>query len=236
MSDFPPVEPKVVAKPIGYRPPQPIGPPNENGFGIAGFITSVIGLITCGSLSIFAILLSAIGLRKEPRGLAIAGLMLGLVGIVELLVVCVVLMAVWRTSAVAIGGAQSFGTRVILEKQANLIGEQWRSGGELPTQEAGDRLVKFQRDSWGRAIEYETDGSSFSLRSSGRDGVSGNQDDVVVGPFADPDAAQRSQIGFNPEELEMQMDDIQSEIEKEMKKLEQQMKQQQEQLENRSRF
>jgi hypothetical protein len=55
-------------------------PAAKNSIGTAGFIVSLVSYITCGMLSPIGVVLSFIGLFKKPRGLAIAGLILGLIG------------------------------------------------------------------------------------------------------------------------------------------------------------
>ena len=52
----------------------------SNGMGISGFIVSLVGLLTCGFLCPLGLLLSFLGLFKPPRGLAIAGTVIGAVG------------------------------------------------------------------------------------------------------------------------------------------------------------
>lgn len=80
-------------------------PHQSNGFGIAGFVLSLVGLIleticcfvfapislVVGLLCIVGLIVSIVGLRKEPRGMAIAGLILGIIG---LLVYVVAILAV----------------------------------------------------------------------------------------------------------------------------------------------
>jgi len=51
-----------------------------NGLGVAGFVLSLVGLISCGLISPLAWILSAFGCLKQPRGLAIAGLIIATVG------------------------------------------------------------------------------------------------------------------------------------------------------------
>lgn len=52
----------------------------DNGVGLAGFVVSIIGLLSCGSLSIIGLLISLCGLVKQPRGMAIAGTIIGALG------------------------------------------------------------------------------------------------------------------------------------------------------------
>jgi hypothetical protein len=174
------------------RPSQsaPLAPPKENGWGIAGFITSVIGIITCGTLSIVGVVLSAIGLRKQPKGMAIAGLIIGLIGLVELIVGIVILVTLVGAGQKMAGAFQEMGTTGQLTQKANEIGYQWEANEKLPTQAEGDALVAGESDMWGNPFQYETDDTSFSLRSSGADGMMDSEDDIVVGPYADATSAQ----------------------------------------------
>ena len=152
--------------PYGGKPVV-LPPPKENGLGIAGFIVSAIGIVTCGVLSIFGVILSAIALKKEPKGMAIAGLILGLIGLVELVGFGFAMFAGFR-------GVQQF-SQIIqqsvaeaqLESNANEIGEVWEESGSVPSQEEGDELVANSFDAWGNSVQYETDGSSFSLAERG---------------------------------------------------------------------
>ena len=41
--------------------------PPSNTMGIAGFITSLLGIVSCGVLSPIGLILSVIGLFKQPR-------------------------------------------------------------------------------------------------------------------------------------------------------------------------
>lgn len=59
----------------GYAPPPP---KKSNALGLTGFILSLLSPCTCGLLAPIALLLSIIGLFKEPRGLATAGTVISL--------------------------------------------------------------------------------------------------------------------------------------------------------------
>lgn len=72
-----------------YRPIQQhivFQSPQTNGLGTAGFVCSLLGLLTCGFLSPLGFLFSLFALLKAPRGMAIAGFILGAVGSVWLFV------------------------------------------------------------------------------------------------------------------------------------------------------
>lgn len=78
--------------------------PKKNGLGTAGFVLAIIALFLgwipfLGWVMWFlGLLFSFIGVFKTPRGLAIAGLIISLIGIILLLVVFAAMM----------GGAASF--------------------------------------------------------------------------------------------------------------------------------
>jgi hypothetical protein len=72
----------TMMSPPSFEPaPQPRP---TNGLGIAGFVISLVGLLggCLGAVVLcpLGLILSAIGMRREPRGLAIAGLILGIIG------------------------------------------------------------------------------------------------------------------------------------------------------------
>lgn len=55
-------------------------PAPTNGLGVAGFVISLIGLLTCGCISPLGAIFSFVGCFGQPKGLAIAGLIIGCVG------------------------------------------------------------------------------------------------------------------------------------------------------------
>lgn len=54
--------------------------PETNGLGTAGFIVSLVSFFLCGLSSPIGLLMSGLALFKRPRGMAIAGTILGLLG------------------------------------------------------------------------------------------------------------------------------------------------------------
>ncbi len=190
--------------------PKVLPPPQENGFGIAGFIASIIGVVTCGSLSIFGVILSTIGLKKEPKGLAVAGLILGLIGLVELVGFGFLAYAGYQTAQSVGSTFNQFANKALLQQKAMEVASKWEEDETLPSQADGDEIMSSTTDLWGNVIEYETDGSTFSIRSPGQDGIAYNADDIVVGPFADAEAAQESPYGdFElPEDMDLEGMDV----------------------------
>lgn len=65
----------------------------KDGWAIAGFVCSLVGLIILWPLCILGVIFSAIGLKSEKRGLAIAGLVLGIIGLVLVLILGAALVA-----------------------------------------------------------------------------------------------------------------------------------------------
>lgn len=68
-------------------------PSKGNGIGTAGFVLALIALVFClvpilnGIVWFLGLVLSAIGIFRQPRGLAIAGLCISLIGLIILFVV-----------------------------------------------------------------------------------------------------------------------------------------------------
>jgi hypothetical protein len=52
----------------------------SNGLGTAGFVVSLLGFLTCGLICPLGMLISFFGMFMRPRGTAIAGFVLGVVG------------------------------------------------------------------------------------------------------------------------------------------------------------
>ena len=80
-----PQENPYQSQPIYYSPyPPPVYGPPAKGLGIAGFVLSLLGLLCCGCLpplSFGGLIFSIIAMVKGNRsGLAIAGLILGILG------------------------------------------------------------------------------------------------------------------------------------------------------------
>jgi hypothetical protein len=63
----------------------------SNGIGTAGFVLALLGLILCWVpvvdwiLWVLGVILSIIGCFKEPRGLAIAGVVISFIGLIAII-------------------------------------------------------------------------------------------------------------------------------------------------------
>lgn len=190
MSQFPP------SQPIPPSQPGPLPrPPGGNGLGIAGFVTSLVGLLLLCTgwgwlLSIVGTILSAVAMRKRPRGLAIAGLVIGLVGCVWILIALVVLggvMAIGLGGLAAVGVAQQ---RVEQHNAALVVAAaqayQKDKGAAPPDVDAllkGQYLTTTPLDALGHELYLKAgpDGK-IGVWSPGADKVNGTSDDREVEP------------------------------------------------------
>ena len=164
---------------------QPVAAPSENGLGIAGFILSLIGLVSCGLLSPLGLVFSFAGMFRRPRGLAIAGLVLGLLGSlwVVIAVVFIGLAAIFACLSVAApthARAEYAMTQAAVTAAEARIEEFRLKNDALPGEDEGQNLIAGARDGWGRALRYERYGpNDFGVRSAGRDGRFDTPDDLT---------------------------------------------------------
>lgn len=167
-----------------------------NGLGIAGFIISLVGL--CGSgglLCPIGLILSLIALGKQPRGFAVAGVIIGALGscgiILAIVVVPVALAVVLATAGLtaaavglaAIAGPQAESQVEMFVISTNVEEKIQQAGGALPAslEAAGLGLSESQTtDPWGHGYVYEVtqNGGAYRLFSMGPDGVAATPDDV----------------------------------------------------------
>ena len=107
---YPPPQPPGGAYPGGYPPPPPqpysgYAPPPagpKNGLGVAALVVAIVALISVVGgvvLGVVAVILGFLGLQRARRGeatnggIAIAGIVLGILSIIEALVV--IALSVW---------------------------------------------------------------------------------------------------------------------------------------------
>lgn len=167
---------------IFAQPQQPTS--GSNGLGIAGFILSLLGLLTScctcfvpwlGLLSLVGLILSFIAVFRKPRGLAIAGIIMGAIGLIVVLIA--VLMIALASS---VGGVMQFFKGVAT---GAAVSEHRSRTGSYPADLSviqGQLPAEMTTDNWGNQFVYEVsaDGSKFTIRSMGEDGIDGTTDDV----------------------------------------------------------
>ncbi len=162
----------------------------SNGLGVAGFIVSIVGLCVGGLLSPVGLVLSLIALGKQPRGFAIAGVVIGAIGSCGIIIAIIALPI---ALALVIGIAAAVGLTAVAGPQAEAYVEMFvlttnieerarDSTGVLPAtlDEAASKLNESQvTDPWGHKYVYELtqEGKAFRLFSMGPDGVAATPDD-----------------------------------------------------------
>jgi hypothetical protein len=158
----------------GYEEPMPgEGRPQSNVLGIVGFVLSFC-------VSPVGLIVSLVALRRPPRGLAIGGVVVGVLGTV-----------VWAGFGAAIGYAF---TRPIVKLQSEVtedyiaidkaVTSYQSKNGSLPT--SIDDLTTLSSDErtdpWGHAyvIETQPGAGTWSMRVLGPDGQADTSDDLVL--------------------------------------------------------
>jgi len=119
--------------------------PNENGLGLASFIVSILGLISVGILSPVGAVMGLIAIRREPRGFAIAGLVIGLVGSIWICLVSALFLAFFGVMGVGLASMVMSLVYTQIEQGLNTLTNasgviaQWQltHDGQLPTTEQG---------------------------------------------------------------------------------------------------
>jgi len=164
----------------GYRETIYIGPPPprpSNSLGLAGFLVSLIGApLTCGMLAPLGLLLSLFALRKQPRGFAVTGVILGLLGTAW--IASIGLQAANRVHRREVKQKTAI-TRVQLEEAKDLIVKHQIESGKIPKGIEGNKLVLHLKDGWETPIRYDYDKDSYLIRSAGPDGQWETHDDVI---------------------------------------------------------
>ena len=119
--------------------------PDENGLGLASFIVSIIGLVSAGILSPVGAVMGLIAIRREPRGFAIAGLVIGLLGSIWVCFVSALFLAFFGVMGVGLASMVMSLVYAQIEQGLNTLTNasgviaQWQltHDGQLPTTEQG---------------------------------------------------------------------------------------------------
>jgi hypothetical protein len=151
---------------------EPRSKPGSNPLGIVGFI-----LAFC--ISPLGLLLSLIALAWRPRGFAVAGVIIGLIGSV--------IWGVFGTSAWIARHGFFLATEYV-EVRSAVERYSAAHNGELPADLATAGVVgDAAKDPWGKEYRFEVaaDGKSWTLTSASYDGRFGTADDAVFTPAMD---------------------------------------------------
>lgn len=160
-----------------------------NGLGTAGFVVSVAALVlSFGLLSPIGLLMSLIALKRAPRGLAFAGVVIGLVGSWWLILIGVLLLGALGVGAAAVAehageaareNALERGRALLETTSAHVEARELREDRLLAFHEIRSMLGDVE-DPWGSALRLELDeGRARLLRSAGADERFGTSDDLV---------------------------------------------------------
>lgn len=172
-------------------PSSAYAPVNEtNPLGLAGFICSLIGLVSVGILSPVGLILSLVALGRQPKGFAIAGVILGLLGTCGGLLLVVFALTFGVAVLLAAVGIFMFSQSERIELTADMAKiaakaqhykEQNR--GIAP---AGLEILNLDQpaltDPWNNRYTYvlTTENPGYNIISNGEDGKSGTADDISL--------------------------------------------------------
>jgi len=162
-----------------YGPPRP----QENTLGLIGFIVSLAGFFVCIAAPV-GLMLSVMGLRREPKGFAVAGTIIGTLAMLMWLGVVAIYGAV-ILACIGFGAAvqPDLQTRVALQSARHKIENVRGPGGRIPVEAEGNGLIQGMQDYWKRQLRYEPKEGGFNIRSAGPDGQFNTSDDIVVDDF-----------------------------------------------------
>jgi len=165
------------------------GGDGSNNLGVIGFVVSLVGLFLCGVPSIIGLGISAVAMGKRPKGFAVAGVLLGVLGLIEIVAVVFLGLAVYRKASEMGTMIQRIGIESQAKIHASSIGQEWKDSGQVPTEEEGNEQLQGATDMLDNPFIYETDGTTFSIRSAGVDRELNTEDDIVAGPYEDAESA-----------------------------------------------
>lgn len=155
-----------------YEQPMPgEGRPQSNVLGIVGFILSFC-------VSPIGLILSLIALRKPPRGLAIGGVVVGVLGTVVWAVLIASMAAGWKYIKAGIEGVTDY-----QQINAAMTSYHQNNGSYASSLDDLSGLTSDEKiDAWGTAyrLEVKPDGSGWDLISAGMDGKFGTSDDITL--------------------------------------------------------
>lgn len=154
---------------IGFEKP-------VNGLGIAGFVVSLTGLLLAfGLICPLGILLSFFGLFKKPRGIAVAGLLVGVLGTALPLLAGYAIVKSHEVREKQIQAEHE--TDVALEKSFLEIERFRREHQRVPAGIEGNKMVVQYEDGWDRELRYDVYPRRYVVRSAGPDGEFETRDD-----------------------------------------------------------
>ncbi|MEM8835085.1 MAG: type II secretion system protein GspG [Planctomycetota bacterium] len=143
-----------------------------------------VGLFLSFCLSPLGLLLSIIALAFNPKGLAIAGVVVGLIGTAVWAVVIYGMVVIGGTFTQMLQIAQETGEDLKAQREALVA--TYEADGAFPDSFEGLALTEEDRtDYWGNEYRYEVvaGGENYVIRSAGKDGSFDTDDDVIVNRY-----------------------------------------------------
>ena len=139
------------------------------------------GLFLAIGLGPVGLVVSAVAMTRRPRGVAIAGLIVGTVTTILMVAILVFLLNV----VFRVRGIMTVADELAADMQAivSVIEAHESSAGAPPTSLAGTSLTQAElADPWGRPYVYELtpDGANWVVTCLGADGIPGTRDDLRV--------------------------------------------------------
>lgn len=178
MPQFDPIDPYT-------RPARP-----ENNLAIAGFICSIVGIMTCGFFAPVGLIISLFALRREPRAFAVAGAIIGgfascgaaiAFGVFFVKAMLILAALGLGTFAIALGGA-NIEAQVEMADIAKEISVYEHRTNQLPASLDLLPIVdpNLLTDHWNNKYVYRLsdDAKSYRLYSLGPDGLDATPDDI----------------------------------------------------------
>lgn len=165
----------------GYQPA-----PQENTLGLIGFIVSLLGLFVCPAAPV-GLIISLMGLRREPKVFAIIGTIIG--GLLTLFyVVILAIYGAMLAACIGIGVAAqpAIQTQSSLHSARQQIENSKGPEGVYPGEAEGNGLIAGQTDYWKTPLRYEPSDGGFVIRSAGSDKQFNTSDDMTVNNFDRP--------------------------------------------------
>ncbi len=165
----------------------------SNGLGLAGFICSLVGFVlgvltgVGGLLCFVGLIMSLIALGRQPRGFAVAGVILGLLGCCAGILI-LLFLGLGILTLIGVGAAF-----VMTEgEQIEITSDMIRITTAIQQYQQENRVLPASLDvlnletsaildPWGNRYQYHFSEDSeleFDLISPGKDGMPGSEDDI----------------------------------------------------------
>lgn len=165
---------------------------SENSLGIAGFVISLLGIVTCGLIAPVGLLLSLLALFKRPRGFATAGTVIGLLGSVWLALAGFLLIAgALGLKSAAESVVEELGpaatTYAAVTNASHDVLDYRKEHGDWPNEDLGQEIADQYEDGYGTPLRYTRVGDMVLIISAGKDREFATPDDMSLDPNQAPE-------------------------------------------------